>query len=153
MHRVRADWIVIATTATSCAAPLLMALADPSQSYWSSVFLGNLLSPIGADGLFTIANLLVTSVFPENTQALAGGVYNTVAQIGRSLIVAVVALVAENVTAHSAVEDKKSPDALMEGYRAAFWFMFASSAASLFISFWGLQKIGKVGRENSKSVT
>jgi len=44
-------------------------------------FLANIFNPTGADSLFTIANLLITSVFPTKTQALAGGVFNTVSQV------------------------------------------------------------------------
>ena len=46
-----------------------------------TAFLANILNPVGADSLFTISNLVITSVFHENTQALAGGVFNTVSQV------------------------------------------------------------------------
>lgn len=41
-----------------------------------------MVNPLGADALFTVANLLITSVFPRKTQALAGGVFNTISQVG-----------------------------------------------------------------------
>jgi hypothetical protein len=44
-------------------------------------FLANIFNPTGADSLFTISNLLITSVFHAKTQALAGGVFNTVSQV------------------------------------------------------------------------
>jgi hypothetical protein len=44
-------------------------------------FLANIFNPTGADSLFTISNLLITSVFHKKTQALAGGVFNTVSQV------------------------------------------------------------------------
>jgi hypothetical protein len=44
-------------------------------------FLANVFNPTGADSLFTVSNLLITSVFHANTQALAGGVFNTVSQV------------------------------------------------------------------------
>lgn len=147
LHRIRADWIVLATTVVSCVSPLLMALVDPSWSYWVAAFLAVFLNATGAESLFTISNLLIMSVFPGSTQGVAGGVFNTIAQIGKSLGLALVALLAESTTAHSAIEDRKSPEALMEGYRAAFWFMFALSATSFAVSLWGLHGIGKVGRK------
>ncbi|KAL8917211.1 MAG: hypothetical protein Q9172_005941 [Xanthocarpia lactea] len=146
VHRIRADWIVLATTVASCVSPLLMALSGPSWSYWVGAFPALLLNATASDSLFTISNLLIMSVFPGNTQGLAGGVFSTIAQIGKSMGLAVVALIAESITTHSSIEDKESPEALMEGYRAAFWFLFALSAASFFVSFWGLHGIGKVGR-------
>ncbi|KAL8908720.1 MAG: hypothetical protein Q9171_005333 [Xanthocarpia ochracea] len=146
VHRIRADWIVLATTVASCVSPLLMALSDPTWSYWVGAFPALLLNATASDSLFTISNLLIMSVFPGNTQGLAGGVFSTIAQIGKSMGLAVVALLAESITTRSPIEDKESPEALMEGYRAAFWFLFALSAASFFVSFWGLHGIGKVGR-------
>lgn len=147
VHRIRADWIVLTTTVVSCVSPLMMALISASWSYWVAAFPAVFLNATGADSLFTISNLLIMSVFPGSTQGLAGGVFNTIAQIGKSLSLALVALLAESITKHSTVEEKKSPEALMEGYRAAFWFMFALSAASLSVSLWGLHGIGRVGRE------
>lgn len=146
VHRFPAKWIILATTGISCVSPLLMAVADPHRSYWVLAFPAVALSPIGVDGLFTVANLVVVSVFPGDTQALAGGVFNTMARIGSSLGLAVVALVADQVTAHTSLEDKRSPEALMEGYRAVFWLMVALTAVSLVVSHVGLKQIGIVGR-------
>lgn len=47
-------------------------------------FLANIFNPVGADSLFTIANLLITSVFHAKTQALAGGVFNTISQVSHA---------------------------------------------------------------------
>ncbi|KAF2876687.1 major facilitator superfamily domain-containing protein [Massariosphaeria phaeospora] len=144
-HKVRADWAVtVGITLTSIGA-LLMCIIQPEWSYWSCAFFAMFLNPIGADALFTISNLVITSVFPGKTQALAGGVFNTVAQIGKSVGLATSAVVASSITARSRYEHKDSPAALMEGYRAAFWYIFALSAATIMLFVWGLRGIGKVG--------
>ncbi|KAF2802029.1 uncharacterized protein BDZ99DRAFT_429276 [Mytilinidion resinicola] len=146
VHRVRADWAVAAGTAIACVSPLLMALADPAWSYWAVEFVAVLLSPVGADVLFTISNLLITSVFPAKTQALAGGVFNTVAQIGKSVGLATSAVVASSVTARAGfVEEGERPRALMVGYRATFWYCFGLCLATLLVALVGLRKIGRVG--------
>ncbi len=49
--------------------------------------------------LYTISNLAITSLFPSRTQALAGGVFNTVAQIGNSVGLAITSIIAASVTA------------------------------------------------------
>ena len=49
-HRFRADYLVATTTMVSAAAPLLMALINPSESYWYSAFWAMLLGPLSADG-------------------------------------------------------------------------------------------------------
>ncbi|KAF1985392.1 integral membrane protein [Aulographum hederae CBS 113979] len=144
VHRIRADYTILIATAVSSVAPLLMALVNPAWTYWSCTFLAIFLNPIGADCLFTISNLLITSVFPGKTQGLAGGVFNTLAQIGKSVGLATTAVIAASVTAQSG-EDVDSPKGLMTGYRAAFWYCFGLSGLTFAVSLWGLRNIGRVG--------
>ncbi|OCL08656.1 MFS general substrate transporter [Glonium stellatum] len=113
--------------------------------YWSYEFLAVLFNPVGADTFFTISNLLITSVFPTKTQVLAGGVFNTIAQIGKSVGLATSAVIANSVTAHPSFGDKQSPEALLEGYRATFWYCFALSLTTLVVCLLGLGNIGRVG--------
>lgn len=145
VHRVRADVIVILASVVACGAPLIMAFSKVDSSYWSAAFLGIFLNPIGADTLFTVSNLLITSVFPTKTQGLAGGVFNTIAQIGKSVGLATSAIVAASITHRSKHKDKHSPEALLEGYHAAWWYNFAQTVFLVFVSIWGLRKIGRVG--------
>lgn len=145
VHRVRADVAIILSLVISAPAPLIVAFANPQWSYWAGPFPCLFLNPIGGDVLFTISNLVITSVFPAKTQALAGGVFNTVSQIGKSVGLATAAVVAASVTARSKEQDKHSPGALLEGYHASFWYLFAMTVLALGISVLGLRKIGKVG--------
>ncbi|KAF2101784.1 integral membrane protein [Rhizodiscina lignyota] len=145
VHRVRADVAIIISLVVSAISPLIMAFAMPSWSFWAGPFPALFLNPVGSDVLFTISNLVITSVFPARTQALAGGVFNTVSQIGKSVGLATAAVVAASVTARSEYENKRSPEALLEGYHASFWYLFALTLAALGVSLWGLRKIGKVG--------
>jgi nitrate/nitrite transporter NarK len=150
VHRVNANKLVIAAAALTTVAPLLMALANPDWSYFSAVFLAMLLCPIAADTIFTIANLIITEVFPHEIHGLAGGVFNTVAQIGNSVGLAVSAVVAGEVTkAKEAGLGQATGEAhlsaLLEGYRASFWTILAASAVVVGIAGWGLRGSGKVG--------
>ncbi|RAR03203.1 integral membrane protein [Stemphylium lycopersici] len=83
-HRVRADWAVSVGLFCTTVAGLLMCVIQPEWSYWACAFLSVFFNPVGADTMFTVSNLVITSVFPARTQGLAGGVFNTVAQIGKS---------------------------------------------------------------------
>ncbi|CAD0095961.1 unnamed protein product, partial [Aureobasidium mustum] len=145
VHRIRGDWIVVLTSIVSALASLLMAIINPRWSYWRCAFVAQFFNPVGADGMFTVANLLITSMFPPSEQGVAGGVFNTISQTGKSVGLALTLLIAQQVTANSSYEDKTSPEALMHGYRAAFWFCVALIVASLLVSVWGLRRIGKVG--------
>lgn len=142
---VSANLLISVTVGLTGLSPLLLALVDKSWPYWYMAFPATLLTPICADTLFTISNLVITSVFPAKTQGLAGGVFNTLAQIGTSVGLAVSAVIASSVTSGSGVKDKMSPEALMKGYRATFWACFAAMVMMLGVSGWGLKRIGKVG--------
>ncbi|KAF2730080.1 MFS general substrate transporter [Polyplosphaeria fusca] len=144
-HKVRADYCVIIGTIFTALGALLMSIIQPQWSYWSCAFLAVFFNPIGADALFTVANLIITQVFPPRTQALAGGVFNTISQVGKSVGLATSAVIANSVTEKSRFEDKESPAALMKGYHATFWYLFAMSCAVGLLFAWGLRGIGRVG--------
>ncbi|KAK5733841.1 hypothetical protein LTR17_009393 [Elasticomyces elasticus] len=147
VHRIKANYLVLFGCTLSVVAPLVLVGASAHSNYWETGFLANVFNPIGADSLFTIANLLITSVFPAKTQALAGGVFNTVSQIGKAVGLALGAVIASSVTAETDFVDKTSPPALMEGYRATWWYSFACIIVTILISLWGLRGIGKVGHK------
>lgn len=96
--------------------------------------------------LFTVSNLIISDAFPADTQSLAGGVFSEASQIGNSVGLAVTAAIAASVTEHSGAQDHTR--ALMEGFRAAFWTIFASTAAVVLICFFGLKRGGFVGKKD-----
>jgi MFS family permease len=87
----------------------------------------------------------VTDVFPKKKQALAGAVFNTVAQFGNSLGLAVMAIISSSVTRNSSFKSKNSPEALMLGYRAVFWASFVIMILACGVGWFGLRRVGKVG--------
>lgn len=104
-----------------------------------------ILSPLSGDILFTIGILVVSEVFPVRTQALAAAVINTFAQLGTSIGLASMSVISTSVTKDSKFANKSSPQALMAGYRATFWALFAWNAAAFVVGALGLRKLGKVG--------
>ncbi|KAE8448221.1 hypothetical protein EG329_009651 [Mollisiaceae sp. DMI_Dod_QoI] len=145
VKHVRADILVLSSAAVSAIAPLLMAIVDPSWSYWTAAFFATACAPVCADVLFTVAQLLITSVFPPQTHGLAGGVFNTISDIGNSVGLAVTAVVASAVTMAENGKMDSTPKALMDGYRATFWLCFGLDILVLGVIGFGLRKIGKVG--------
>ncbi|TVY78534.1 Drug resistance protein [Lachnellula suecica] len=126
-------------------APLLMAIADPGWPYWYCEFWAQLLTPLSVDVTLTIGTLIVTEIFPTKTQALAGAVFNTFSQLGISIGLCILSVISTNVTNKSRYTDARSPQALLEGYRASFWALFAWTLASFVIGIVGLRNIGKIG--------
>jgi MFS family permease len=126
-------------------APLLLATLChvDGPGYWRGVFQAMALNPLGADLIYTIANLVVTAAFPTRTQALAGGVFNMVAQMGKSFGIATSAVIARQVTAQ--VNGEGTKEALLRGYKAAWWYNCSLGFASVAVSFWGLRSVTKLG--------
>lgn len=85
--------------------------------------------------------------------ALAGSVFNTISQLGNSVGLAVTAVIAASVTAYN---DGSANDAstasqtgghLLEGYRAAYWTIFAGMVVVFLVSSLGLRNVGIVGNK------
>lgn len=107
------------------------------------------LSVVSTDVLFSVSNLVITTNFPSRKQALAGGVFNTVTQLGNSLGLAVTAIIAAAVADAELDRTTSSKLATLEGYRVAFWTCFAAAVVSVLISTVGLRKAGKVGEKKN----
>ena len=95
--------------------------------------------------LFTVSNLIISNVFPDATQSLAGAVFNTVAQFGNSLGLAIMADISSAASQRSKYAVKGSPEALLVGYRLVFWVTFGAMLFTCLIGGVGLRKAGKVG--------
>ncbi|CAG8300304.1 unnamed protein product [Penicillium salamii] len=151
LHRIRADAIINITIVISAISPLIMALVNPSWSYWRCAFIAICLNSIAADSLFTVSNILIADMFPPETQGLAGGVFNTFSQIGKSFGLTFVELIANIVSDQQASgEERYQPDGYMVGYRASFWFLFAANIFSLGVGFIGLRKVGNIGKKHEQ---
>ncbi|KAH7203063.1 major facilitator superfamily domain-containing protein [Fusarium oxysporum] len=112
VHKIPAVWLVAASSLLSSGSPLLMAVINPSWSYWVGAFFAQILLPFSIDVLFTVGLIIVTEVFPEKNQSVAGAVFNTAAQFGNALGLAIVQVVSAAVTNQKI--NPKSPEALLE---------------------------------------
>jgi hypothetical protein len=122
-----------------------MALISAHWPYWYAAFPAQLLSPLSCDILFTIGLLAVSEEFPAHTQALAGAVFNTVAQFGTSLGLTLIAVVAAAVTESEGERGMGRAEELLAGYRAGFWMAFAEMGVACVIGVVGLRKMENVG--------
>jgi MFS family permease len=97
--------------------------------------------------LWTVSSLVICNAFPTDSQGLAGGVFNTISQLGNSVGLAVTAAIAASVTSHDGkiLDDTQSPHSLLQGYRSAYWTIFSAMAVVCVASILGLRKAGKVG--------
>ncbi|KAK6086028.1 major facilitator superfamily transporter [Seiridium cupressi] len=130
ISRVKIQTLSVFSDLVTLIAPILIATITVGENYWFAPFWALFLSPMN----------------PDEMQSLAGGVFNEVAQFGNSVGLAITAAVAASVTEHSRTSDHKT--ALMEGYRAAFWTVFASATLVVAISYFGFRKGGTVGKKD-----
>ncbi|KAJ7508587.1 major facilitator superfamily domain-containing protein [Mycena galericulata] len=153
MNRVPVQPLLLVGIAGTIAAPLVYALMDVHASYWSTAFLVMLFT-VGADVVYPVGNLHLSSVFDDDSQSLAGGLFNVASRIGTSLGLAICSSIATATSqkyqhAHPDLAID-SPEVLMVGFRAAGWTCFAVSVLSFVIAIVGLRGIGIIGRSAEK---
>ncbi|ORY61572.1 major facilitator superfamily domain-containing protein [Pseudomassariella vexata] len=151
ISRVRVFYLTVFSACITVVSPAIMATVQINANYWMGPFWALFFCPVNPWVLFSISNLIISDAFPAEIQSLAGGVFNEVAQFGNSVGLAVTAAIAASVTEHSKSQDKTV--ALMDGFRAAFWTIFASTAAVLVISAIGLRNSGTIGKHDEVDET
>lgn len=148
VHKIPALYLVSISAIICSTSPLFMAVLNPSWNYFYLAFWAQVFAPFSADVLFTVGLIIVSDSFPERDQALAGAVFNTVAQFGMSLGMGSCQVVALGVAGSDDSSDSTSaedPNELLKGYRASFWTMFGYMLVCVVIAVVGLRKAGKVG--------
>ena len=137
--------------------PLFMAVVNPALNYWYLEFWAQVFAPMSADVLFTVGLIIVSSNFPQRTQALAGAVFNTVTQFGQSFGVGICQVVVLGVIGpppevetdvkvkHGGGLGGEDAEKALRGYRAAFWTMFTMMIICGLAPIYGLRRAGKVG--------
>ncbi|KAH8602208.1 efflux pump protein [Bisporella sp. PMI_857] len=143
VRSVSANVLVISSTLVTSVAYVLMAIIKVEWMYWYAAFVAIALSPVCSDVLYTTGMLIITSSFPKETQSLAGGVFNTISQIGNAVGLAAGGVVASSVTASKGGQNSKT--GVLEGYHATFWTCFGAAVLVAVVSMVGLRKAGKVG--------
>ncbi|KAF2643056.1 MFS general substrate transporter, partial [Massarina eburnea CBS 473.64] len=151
VDRIPARWLISGSAFICAVSPLMMALVDPAWPYWYLEFWAQIFAPFSGNVLFTTGLIIVSDSFPEKTQALAGAIFNAVAQFGYCIGVGVFQVVALSVmgTEGSAgggeAFDNVDIGRTLAGYRASFWTMFAFMIVCGLVGVVGLRKAGKVG--------
>lgn len=98
-----------------------------------------------ADVLFCVGVITVSEVFPRDMQSLAGAVFNTAAQLGTSLGLALTSLLSESVMRAAELHGDQTSAALGKGYAAAFWLAFGWLLFVCGLAVIGLRHLGRVG--------
>lgn len=145
VHKFPVMWLVVVSSVLCAGSPSLMAVIQPEWTYWANAFVAQLLQPVSVDILFTVGLIVITDSFPEDTQALAGAVFNTAGQFGMAFGLSVLQVISQQVEKGQGHSGLSGVQALLEGYRASFWAMFGFMLLCAVLGAAGLRKTGKVG--------
>ncbi|ETS79710.1 hypothetical protein PFICI_09563 [Pestalotiopsis fici W106-1] len=130
LHLVPGRVLLVISGLGAVGSQLLLALIPlQERGYWAYIFPATILSTIGIDISTILATVFITTTFPVAQQGLAGGVINSVLQLGVALTLGLTDIV------QTATVDKVG---LGRSYKNTFWFGVAAGAVGLVIlALWG----------------
>jgi MFS family permease len=130
LHLVPGRILMIIGTLGALASQLLLANVPLEDwSYWAWIFPATICSTIGIDLPTILMSVFITTKLPKTQQGLAGGLLNSVLQLGVALTLGITDLI--QVTT---METR----GLASSYKYTFWFGVAASAVSVaLVSLWG----------------
>ncbi|KAJ7726975.1 major facilitator superfamily domain-containing protein, partial [Mycena olivaceomarginata] len=138
----RIDFAVLIAVGTSFTGigALLFALIQPSAPYWAYGFPSPIVSVFGADFVFAAGTLFVAKISLPHEQSLAGGIFQTLTQLGTAFGLAITTIV------HNAVGGGSTGhDAPLEAYQAAQWTAFGMAMLCTLLGAIFLRGVGAVG--------
>ncbi|KAL0949753.1 hypothetical protein HGRIS_009791 [Hohenbuehelia grisea] len=154
--RVPVIYLIVMGTLVTATASLLFAIINPEAPYWAFGFPSAICSVFGADFVFAAGTIFVAKVVHPHEQSLAGGVFQTMTQLGTALGIPVSTIVFNRVVAQDsrrmgiivdATGSNAPPQARLNGYRAAQWTAFAFGILATILAVIFLRNIGIVGHE------
>ena len=116
IHKMSIAWALCGLSILASLAPLLMALINPAWPYWYDAFPAQALYPVAVEVICMTSALIIMESFPDRDQALAGAVFNTIANLGQAVGLALIAVITNVVSQQHG--DQGSTSSLLEGYRA-----------------------------------
>lgn len=100
-------------------------------SYWADLFPGFLIIGLGMPFVFVPVTIAAVAGVTQEQAGLASGLINTSQQIGGALGIAVLSAIATNVTTGALDTGASEPQALVDGFTAAFWVGAAAAAVGV----------------------
>lgn len=129
LHLVSGRLLLIISGFGAIGSQLLLALLPDNPNYWAWIFPATVLGTVGIDLSYNLMSVFITTQLPKARQGLAGGLINSILQLGFALLLAF-----SDVIQTYTVDDV----GLKQSYKNTFWFGVACSAASLVLmTIWG----------------
>jgi len=129
LHLVSGRILLIISAFGALGCQLLFANLPDNPNYWAWLFPAMLLGTIGIDLSITLASVFVTTQLPKVKQGLAGGLLNSVLQLGVALLLGFSDILQANTV------DRVG---LKNSYKNTFWLGVGSAVAGLVVvTIWG----------------
>lgn len=129
LHLVPGRILLIISAFGALGCQLLFANLPENPNYWAWVLPAMLLGTIGIDISITLASVFVTTQLPKARQGLAGGLLNSMLQLGVAFLLGFSDILQSNTV------DKVG---LEKSYKNTFWLGVGSAVAGLIVVvFWG----------------
>jgi MFS family permease len=130
LHLVPGRILLVISGVGALGSQLLLALMPlHGANYWAWIFPATILSTIGIDLSTILMTVFISNTFPLAQQGLAGGVINSVLQLGVAFCLGLTDIIQSRTVENVG---------LAESYKYTFWFGVGAGAASLIIlAVWG----------------
>lgn len=130
LHLVPGKVLLVISGLGALGSQLLIALIPvEGASYWAFVFPATIFSTLGIDLSTILMTVFITTAVPISQQGLAGGVINSVLQLGVAFVLGLTDII------QSATVDEVG---LAMSYKNTFWFGVGAGATALIImAVWG----------------
>ncbi|KAH0833392.1 major facilitator superfamily domain-containing protein [Lanmaoa asiatica] len=148
-----AVFVVFGTLITGFAC-VLFALIDPSATYWAFGFPSTVMVVFGADFVYSVGTIFVAKIVLPHEQSLAGGLFQTMTQIGTAFGLTISTIVFNSVVDKESAKlgvtlnssgTNAPKSAQLQGYRSAQWTGAAFPFLAALLAAIFLRKVGIVG--------
>ena len=129
LHLVSGRILLIISGVGAVGAQLLLALLPHRPNYWAWIFPATIMSTIGIDLSTILMTVFITTKIPTEQQGLAGGVINSVLQLGVAFVLGFADIIQSRTV---------SEVGLGRSYKNTYWLGVAVSGAGLVLmTIWG----------------
>lgn len=128
LHLVSGRLLLIISALGAIGSQLLLALVPDGGNYWAWILPATILGTVGIDLSYSLMTVFITTQLPKARQGLAGGLINSILQLGFALLLGFTDIV-QSYTLESG---------LRQSYKNTFWVGVASGGACLIlVAIWG----------------
>ena len=135
LRRVGASLAMVIAMLAYVVGTTFIVTAPVQQTYWANSFLCLLVVPFGMDISFPAATVMISDALPADQQGMGASLVNTVVNYSISLGLGVAGTVEKHVS-----KGRRTPEALLNGYKGAWYTGIGLSGLGLAISLVFLSK-------------